>query len=155
MSIKTPTVSDAAAIADAWVNLAEDQRSHGSHVQAEANRAAIQEAITRHIVADELRVATIDETIVGFVMFGFDTGEYTLDRNRGAIKNLFVQPAHRNQGLGSALLAEAERLLAERDAEAISLEVLAPNDRAQRFYERHGYDPHRVELAKRLESDTP
>jgi ribosomal protein S18 acetylase RimI-like enzyme len=153
--IRTPTVEDAPPIASCWVKLARGQRSHGSHVQAEPNREAILQAITRHIVADELRVATVEDEIVGFVMIGFETGEYELDCRRGTIQNLFVEPDHRNRGLGSGLLEAAEQMLAERGADVVSLEVLAPNERARRFYRRHGYDPHRIELTKQLENDTP
>jgi ribosomal protein S18 acetylase RimI-like enzyme len=33
------------------------------------------------------------------------------------------------------------------------LEVLAGNETARRFYETHGYEPHRVEMEKAPESD--
>jgi ribosomal protein S18 acetylase RimI-like enzyme len=35
----------------------------------------------------------------------------------------------------------------------VSIEVLADNDAAKRLYDRRGYDPHRIELRKRLEND--
>jgi ribosomal protein S18 acetylase RimI-like enzyme len=70
------------------------------------------------------------------------------------VQNIYVTPNHRGEGIGSELLAEAETRLAEAGADAVSLEVMADNEGARRFYRRHSYGPHRVELEKSVESDT-
>jgi ribosomal protein S18 acetylase RimI-like enzyme len=93
----------------------------------------------------------VDEGVLGFVMFGLETGGYEQDVTRGVIHNLYVRPAHRDRGIGSRLLAAAERELAARDADVVSLEAMMANQAAVRFYERNGYRRHRVELEKRLD----
>ena len=56
-----------------------------------------------------------------------------------------VLPEHRGKGLGSLLLADAERRAHEVGARSLSLIVAAENARAVRLYERLGYR----ELARR------
>jgi ribosomal protein S18 acetylase RimI-like enzyme len=153
MHVTPAEMSDVEAVADLWVRLAEDQRAHGAHLLPEENRAAVQEAIARHVVTDGVRVAR-DPEIVGFVMYDLVDGEYEQDRTRGIVRNLFVCEGRRDEGIGGELLSVAERELADAGADVVVLEALARNDAAIRFYERAGYRPHRIELAKPVESDT-
>lgn len=163
MRIESPATDDADAIADQWVALAREQRAFGSHLAAEANRATIREAIVRHIVADELLVARAEsgddadepaDGVMGFVMFGPEGERYEQDVSRGIVRNVVVASERRNEGIGTELLAAAESALHEAGYEAVALSVLADNAAARRWYARLGYIPHRVELEKRLESDT-
>ena len=154
MVIEAPDTDATDAIADLWVNLAEGQRAHGSHLAADANRATIREAIVRDIIADGLLVAREDDGIVGFVMFGPETERYTQDVSRGIVRNIVVRPEYRNEGIGSGLLEAAEAALHEAGFGVVSLSVLAENEAARRFYARAGYEDHRIDLEKRLESDT-
>lgn len=154
MTIAIPSTSDVDTIVDQWVALAHGQREHDSHISPESNRAVIREAALQHIVAEELLVAREGDGIVGFVMFTIENGQYDQDVRRGIIQNLYVHPGHRNQGTGGALLEEAETHLAQQGADRVALNVMAKNQDALRFYRRHGYDPHRVELEKPVESDT-
>jgi ribosomal protein S18 acetylase RimI-like enzyme len=152
MEIEPPTMEETETVADLWVSLARGQRSHGSHLRSEANRATITDAISRHLITGGLLVAR-DPDIVGFVMFGPEAGSYEQDVTRGVVHNLYVVAGRRDEGVGTALLEAAERRLAEDGADTVALEVMAGNDSARRFYERAGYRPHRIELEKRTESD--
>ncbi len=155
MDIEAPTLADADSLADLWVELAYDQRDHGSHLPPEPNREAVLDGLSRHIVAgDVLAARRADGTFVGFVQFGPDGGSYEQDVERGVVENLYVRPDHRGDGLGSELLARAEQALLDAGVERVALEVLADNEAARRFYARHGYEPHRVELEKSPESDS-
>jgi ribosomal protein S18 acetylase RimI-like enzyme len=155
MRIETPETEAAGDIADRWVELAREQRAFGSHLYAAQNRATIREAIIRHIVADGLLVARDEqENIVGFVMFGPESERYEQDVSQGVIRNIVVRPDHRNEGIGAELLSEAESALRDAEFDVVSLSALADNEAARRFYARKGYEPHRVELEKPLESDT-
>ena len=160
------TADDIEAVTDLWIALAKGQRRHGSTLLAEGNRAAVRDWVARSVVTGELLVARPRERRVddgetdrdapdpiGFVGFALDRGDYERDRTRGTVSNLFVVPARRGEGVGSALLSAAERALREAGAEAVTLEALADNDRAREFYARHGYDRHRVELIKSLSAD--
>jgi ribosomal protein S18 acetylase RimI-like enzyme len=165
ISIESPTVEAVDAIADLWVELASSQRRHGSHLLSEKNRRPARNAITRHVVTGGMLVATEygpkgnegrierrGKTYVGFVMFDLESGAYEQDVTRGVIHNLYVQPGYRDEGVGTELLEAAEGALADRGAEVVTLEAMADNDAAKRFYRRHGYDTHRVTLEKGTET---
>lgn len=154
VAVEAGGLDDVDAVADLWVALAEGQRAFGSHLLAADNREVVRDAIVRRMVAAELLVARGGESIVGFVTFGVESGVYEQDTTRGVVQNIYVVPEVRGEGVGSALLAAAEESLVESGAETVSLEVMADNDDARRFYRRHGYRTHRVEMEKRPESDT-
>ena len=180
VSVEPATSQDVDAIADRWVELAEGQRAFGSHLLTGENRRRVRADIARGVIADELFVArdesepkgpetrgsgpresetsawsrTPRDAVVGFVMFTVESGYYEQDARRGVVQNIYVDPDRRGEGIGSTLLTAAERALAERGAETVGLEAMADNEDARRFYRRHGYRPHRVELEKRAESDT-
>ncbi|WP_144796448.1 GNAT family N-acetyltransferase [Halorubrum depositum] len=154
-------VDDVDDVTDLWVALAEDQRSHGSTLLAESNRAAVREWVARSVVTGELLVAREgddgdsdggdgDGDPIGFVGFSIDREGYERERVRGTVSNLFVVPERRGEGVGADLLDAAERALAAEGAETVALEALADNGRARAFYATHGYDVHRVELTKPL-----
>ena len=150
--IESATIDDVEAVADCWVTLAAEQHQYGSRLAADANRTVVTEIIARHVVTDGLLVAR-DESIQGFVMFHPDDGAYTQTESTGTISHLYVRPAARDDGIGTRLLAAAESELAAAGVATVSIEVLADNDAAHRLYDRCGYEPHRIELRKRLESD--
>ncbi len=155
LSVRPATVSETDAIADLWVDLAEGQRAHGSNLRTAENRDRIRESIGRHAISGGVVVASQSDRIVGFVMFSMEQRLYATALARGVVHNLYVSPERRGRGIGSRLLSAAEAGLADEGAEAISLETLADNEAARRFYERHGYEPHRVEFEKRVETVTP
>jgi len=148
------TADDVDRVTDLWIALAEGQRTHGSTLLAEGNRAAVREWVARSVVTGELLVARGDaDEAVGFIGFALDRGGYDRDRTRGVVSNLFVVPERRGEGIGADLLEAAERALRQAGAEAVALEALAANDRAREFYAERGYEPHRVELTKSLAAD--
>jgi ribosomal protein S18 acetylase RimI-like enzyme len=153
MDIEPGTVADADAVADLWVSLADEQTQYGSHVLPERNRSSIRDEVARHAVSDRLFVAREDR-VAGFVTFSVSDGGYGLDVQKGVVENIYVAPEYRGQGVGSALLDCAERRLAARGVDRVGLEAMADNEDARRFYRRHGYDVHRVELEKPVENDT-
>ncbi|MBV0901106.1 GNAT family N-acetyltransferase [Halomicroarcula salina] len=147
-------MDDVDDVVDFWVALATDQRAHGSHLLGDRNRTAVRGAIIQRIVAENVLVARADGDLVGFVMVTVDGGRYEQDERRGLLENIYVEPAARNRGIGSALLEAAEETLRSAGVDVIALEAMAANDAARRFYRSHGYEPHRVEFEKRTENDT-
>lgn len=147
MEVNVAETDDVDQLVDLWVSLAEGQREHGSHLLSEANSVRIRESIVRHVVSDSLLIADTGE-VAGFVMFSAESGGYEQDCTRGVIENLYVRPPYRDGGIGAALLETAEELLHADGADAVALEVMAANEDARRFYRRHGYRPHRIELEK-------
>ncbi len=154
MSIESPDRAEIDHLVDLWVELAAGQQRHDSLIEAAPNRETIRESIAQHLISDGILVARDDAgTIVGFVMFTAQAGRYTERVKTGVIENLYVVQAARNEGLGSALLEAAHTRLHDAGVETIMLDVMAANSAAQRFYARHGYDAHRLTLAKH-ETDT-
>lgn len=154
MDIEAPDTALAGAITDLWLDLAAGQQVYGSHLLADENRTQIRESVVRHIVTDTLLVAREGEDLAGFIMFSVETGSFEQDVRRGLVENLFVAEPYRNDEVGASLLASAEGVLAERDVDVIALEAMYENEDARDFYRTHGYAPHRLELEKRLQSDT-
>jgi GNAT superfamily N-acetyltransferase len=56
-----------------------------------------------------------------------------------SVDDVFVEPEHRNLGVGRALLESVETWAKERGAHGISLQVAAANKRGRKFYEELGF----------------
>lgn len=92
-------------------------------------------------------VATLEEIVVGSVMAGYDG-------HRGWMYYLATAHAHRGQGIGSALVAEAERKLEALGCPKTQLMVRADNLQAIGFYSALGYESNEVVvLGKRMIED--
>ncbi|WP_458190165.1 GNAT family N-acetyltransferase [Haladaptatus sp. NG-WS-4] len=152
VTIDAATSADIGRVVDLWVELATDQRAHGSHLLAAENRDHVRDSVARHVIEDCLFVAH-DEDIVGFVMFQLQSGVYEQSSTRGIVQNVYVVPEYRGEGIGSKLLDTAENTLVERGADVLALEVLAANESARRLYRNRGYEPYRIELEKSVEND--
>jgi ribosomal protein S18 acetylase RimI-like enzyme len=83
-------------------------------------------------------VAAEVDRIVGFASTGATRDVDALDRT-GELFAIYLDAAVAGTGVGSALLERAERDLRDAGYERATLWVLASNDRARRFYERHGW----------------
>lgn len=57
----------------------------------------------------------------------------------GLLDELYVAPAHRNGGVGSAILEFLRHHALDQGIDAIEINVDEGDVDAQRFYERHGY----------------
>lgn len=150
------TPDDVDAVASLWVALVDDQRAYGSHLLGEVNRKRATATLEQYVHGEGLAVATDGDrpgSIVGFVMFREERGLYDQTVDRGIVDNLFVDPDHRDRGVGAALLEYAESSLAEVGVEVVALSVMADNERARAFYDRRGYRPHRIDLERRLDAE--
>jgi ribosomal protein S18 acetylase RimI-like enzyme len=156
--IKRGNSHDSDVLAELWIELATDQRQHGSHLWGEDNRSQIHETMLQHVVSGTVYVARCAEgsdaeRIVGFVTFGTESGKYDQDSFRGIIHNIYVEPEARGDRVGSALLDAAERELESRGVDIVALQAMADNHAAISFYKQHGYTDHRIELEKPINDD--
>lgn len=153
MRIEPATARDLDDLADAWVDLAETQRRHGSHLASSANREAVRPLLAHHVVQGTVLVAWDDSGggLLGFVNFGLEEGALESEATRGIVHNLYVEPASRREGVGSALLAAAESALEARGADVVAIEALWDNEAARRLYRRRGYEPHRVQFEREVD----
>lgn len=128
-SIRPAAPADMAAVADLWHEGWHD--GHAGHVPdgltAVRTLSAFHER-TPARVPDTAVAVSEDGSVVGFVMVVGDE-----------VEQAFVARAARGTGLASALLAEAERRVADAGHATAWLAVVVGNARARRFYEKHGW----------------
>lgn len=95
-------------------------------------RADIRRKLT---VQPELFLVAVDGAeVIGTVMAGYDG-------HRGWLYYLAAAESHRGQGIGRALVAEAERLLVALGCPKVQLMVRPDNVGARGFYDALGYEP--------------
>jgi ribosomal protein S18 acetylase RimI-like enzyme len=66
---------------------------------------------------------------------------------------LYVSPAHRHRGIGSALMQQAEAWATARGDRQIGLQVFHHNQPALQLYEKLGYQPQSYWMVKPLKQD--
>jgi GNAT superfamily N-acetyltransferase len=84
-------------------------------------------------------VAERDGTLIGLCAAYLDLHSVRFGA-RCWVEDLAVDPAHRSEGVGAALLAEARSWAGERGATHLELDTAEARRDAQRFYEREGAD---------------
>ena len=89
-------------------------------------------------------VAVDGGRLVGTVMGGYDG-------HRGWIYSLAVDEKERHRGVGTALMAEVERILKDRGCLKINLQVMPDNRGVVQFYQELGFAVEdRLSMGKRL-----
>jgi GNAT superfamily N-acetyltransferase len=100
--------------------------------------AALLSGLLSHPQRGACWVAEMDGRLCGYLLAVF-----MLSLEHGGlmaeIDEVFVMEDGRSAGLGSMLLAQAERELAEHGLVRLQLQLGVGNDRARLFYERHGF----------------
>ncbi|GHG50269.1 N-acetyltransferase [Flavimobilis marinus] len=146
VTIRTATVADAADIAQ--VHVASWREAYAGIVpadylaalDAEERRALWERALARGEITTWL--AVVDSRTVGFATLGPRRDE---DAEPGDLEiyAMYLDPEAWGRGVARDLMRHS---LAEvPDGASLSLWVLGDNDRAQRFYRRHGFAPDGVE----------
>ena len=146
---------DLGALVERWYALATAMESHSplneivysdaGSVPDDGFRAHLDDdAITDYLVV-------VDGETVGFVTL--ETGERP-SRTRGRyldVVNLAIDPAHRNEGYGSAVLERAETMARDDDRDYLTVSCEWENDGARRFYRDAGFEPKQVTYARSLD----
>lgn len=100
-----------------------------------------EEALRQHLFGDrpyaEVLLAYTPAEVIGYALF-FTTYSTFLTRPGLWLEDLFVLPAYRRQGVGTALLKALARLASDRDYGRIEWSVLDWNTPAIQFYDRIG-----------------
>ena len=95
-------------------------------------------------------VATIDGQSCGVISF-YPDRDYFTDHPRVYVDNLAVTQESEGKGVGRALLDYVERWARGHGYREVVLDVFAGNQRAIAFYERQGYRPDHIRMAKPLD----
>jgi ribosomal protein S18 acetylase RimI-like enzyme len=87
-------------------------------------------------------IAERTEILVAYAVVHIRTGSSTwpLSERTGELETLSILPGERNHGVGSAMLSAVREHLRDQGVTELALHVVAGNDDAMRFYERHGFD---------------
>jgi ribosomal-protein-alanine N-acetyltransferase len=86
-------------------------------------------------------IALLDDEPVGFIVGSMDP---SVQERACHIYTLDVTGDHRRMGIGSRLLAELEKIMCGKGAEACYLEVRTDNSAAQNLYSKQGFKPLRT-----------
>lgn len=97
--------------------------------------------------SSQVSVAQSDGTLLGFISFAPCRDEDAAS-DQAEIWSLYVSPAYWAAGVGRALYAAAKALIQDQGFKALSLWVLAGNQRALQFYTKAGFAP---DLSKTFE----
>ena len=98
----------------------------------------------------EAFVATIDGEPCGVVSVHPDT-DYFTGHPRAYVDILVVAREAEGKGVGRALMDRVERWARDRAFREVVLDVIAGNQGAIAFYERQGYRPDHIRMAKPLD----
>lgn len=98
-------------------------------------------------------VAESDGAVIGYAYAGAEGFDYMALRGpAGAIYDVVVDPAHRRNGAGRALLRAALEFLKQRECPRVVLSTATQNTAAQRLFESAGFRPTMLEMTKELET---
>jgi len=108
------------------------------------NRAEVAIPAKLAVQCELLLVALDGDRVVGTAMAGYDG-------HRGWLYSIAVKRSHRRAGIGTLLVREAERRLAQLGCIKVNLQVRAENAAVASFYRTLGYAlEERVSMGKRL-----
>jgi ribosomal protein S18 acetylase RimI-like enzyme len=96
-------------------------------------------------------VAERGDRLVGYAYAKLEPRDWNalLDAH-GALHDIFVVPDERRSGVGSLLLEEVARRLAELGAPRVVLATAVQNEPAHRLFERHGFRRTMLEMTREL-----
>jgi len=98
-------------------------------------------------------VVEIDDKIIGYAVCWIErrpTYLYKVDKI-GYISDVFVEEPYRGRGIGSALLGKILEWFKNKNIKYVELSVLAKNEKAKKFYEKHGFKVYSLNLRKAVE----
>jgi len=134
LRIEPATRDDVPLIVDLVKKLAAYERLEHEVVATEED---FREALFGATRAAEALLAYSGGQPVGFALY-FSTFSTFVGRPGIYLEDIFVEPAHRGQGIGAALLARIAKIACDRNCGRLEWSVLTWNEPAIGFYERLG-----------------
>ena len=154
--IRPAAPTDHAALAEQFLGLNRDEEPFAGNRRTDpAAGADCLAAALRRVerTGGAALVAERAARVVGHLFLTFEMdAAYVREplRPYAYVSELYVREEMRGQGIGRALLLEAERQARARGIGRLMIGVLAGNARAEALYRRMGFAPHAIEMAKRL-----
>ncbi len=158
VTIRPFTESDRAAAVDLFHEL----NRHEAEISGDrkTDRAAAEICVTEMQADAATRpgvsvvVAEVDGQVAGLMVFAEHLDDSFIEahlRRSGRVEDIVVAEAFRGQGIGRALLAEAERLARQGGMKRLRLTVLSGNDGALSAYGRFGFRDYASVMVKDLD----
>ncbi len=141
--IKTEEISLVAAM---WKTFAEDQFQYSSFFQRSPDWQRHLEQAFRNGLPDPdflLAGAFCDSQLTGYVFAQVIEYPAFLEETRHCnIRHLYVEDGHRNNKYGEQPLSRATNWSKNKGVNRIEVLVASGNEKACRFYNRHGFEEH-------------
>jgi ribosomal protein S18 acetylase RimI-like enzyme len=116
----------------------------------DTNRTSMEQALEKSGSDSAIFVAEEDNgQFAGFIHLETETDYFTGEKI-GYISDLAVGTAFEGQGMGRRLLETAETWARAKGYRLLALYVFAGNVRAQRLYEKKGYQPEVIKYVKHI-----
>jgi len=97
-------------------------------------------------------VAERDGEVIGYTYAGLEGTDYMALRGpAGALYDIVVDPAHRQQGVGRMLLDATIKALKDRGAPRVVLSTAEGNESAQHLFASAGFRRTMIEMTRELE----
>jgi len=106
------------------------------------------------LVADAdgiLVVAEAEGSLVGLGVGEVSRPSSWSDERALDVANVYVDPAHRRQGIGRAIVAELVAFANGRGLGRLVLRVFAPNHEAAAFWRKLGFEPRLIQFTARTD----
>lgn len=136
-------------ISTTWASLASEDRARLSRSEfvesLEATHALLRDRAGSQVVVAE----SPEGERVGLLWMGLNRNLVT-GEEEAWIYNISVLPQFQGRGIGSLLLAHAEKLAREAGYATLGLMVSWHNERARRLYERSGFAPANLVMRKQI-----
>jgi ribosomal protein S18 acetylase RimI-like enzyme len=146
---------DLGALVERWYELATAMEPHSplNEVAYEDAAAVPDDGFRAHLEdpATTDYLVVVDGETAGFLTL--ETGERP-SRERGRyldVVNLEIDPGHRNEGYGTAVLERVEAMARDDDRDYLTVSCEWDNGGARRFYRDAGFEPKQVTYARSLE----
>jgi len=117
---------------------------------SDPGRVAPLDAPTHELRADETALAAVEDGVpLGYLFCSVDASleihplERRLSFDGAYVRRVYVDPDHRQRGVGTALVAGACRRAADRGADRASALVALDNRPSRSLFERLGFEPRR------------
>jgi ribosomal protein S18 acetylase RimI-like enzyme len=134
---------DAADAARLWMQSAKEHTSHDPIYTTSPGAERVMRRFLTDLTSSShafLFVAEYGGRTVGFVSGELRESSATFRQKTWAsVDDVFVEPNYRNLGVGRALVESVKAWAKERDADGVSLQVAAANERGRKFYEDLGF----------------
>ena len=141
--IRPAEVEDLEAIVYLWQEMMAVHSKQDAAFTVKEDAAEIYETYALECIQNGARLTLVAEEdceIVGYI-FGEITAPPPVypGRKWGFVNEISVSEMHRNMGLGTELLHQAERWFFKNDTERIECRIGVHNPVSQRFWKKHGY----------------